>query len=143
MKRLILGLFVLSLLASCASTQFPGKFLGGLSESGVTASNMKNIYASIPREVDREIFEDLIHSDSVRIERILSKGQSSPDCGWYDQDENEWVIVLQGAGTIVFEDGREVKLGKGDFLNIPKHQKHRVSWTDPDDVTVWLAIFYR
>ena len=103
---------------------------------------MKNILESIPDSVDEEIFEDLLQRDGVRIERIISKGQSSPEDGWYDQSENEWVIVLQGAGVICFEDGSEVRLEKGDFLNIERHKKHKVLWTDPDEVTVWLAVFY-
>ena len=103
---------------------------------------MKNIFESIPEKFDKEVFEDLLKKDGVRIERILSQGQTSPENGWYDQDEHEWVMVLQGAGIITFEDGSEVKMEKGDFLNIPKHHKHKVSWTDPDQVTVWLAVFY-
>ena len=103
---------------------------------------MKNIFESIHEKFDKEVFEDLLKKDGVRIERILSQGQTSPENGWYDQDEHEWVMVLQGAGIITFEDGREVKMEKGDFLNIPNHHKHKVSWTDPDQVTVWLAVFY-
>lgn len=103
---------------------------------------MKNIFDSIPSEINEEIFEDLVKGENVRIERILSKGQVSPENGWYDQDENEWVIVLEGTGIVAFEDGREIKLEKGDFINIPRHQKHKVLWTDPENVTVWLAVFY-
>ncbi len=78
----------------------------------------------------------------MRIERIISKGHTSPDDSWYDQRENEWVMVLEGSGSIMFEDGREVTLEKGDYLNIPSHAKHRVTWTDPDHDTVWLVVFY-
>lgn len=90
-----------------------------------------------------EVFEDFVKSGDVRIERILSKGQASPEPGWYDQDENEWVIVLQGGGRLAFDDGSEVELNAGDYINIPAHTKHRVSWTDPEQVTVWLAVFYK
>lgn len=89
------------------------------------------------------MFDDLIRHRHIRIERILSKGQTSPESGWYDQDEHEWMVVLQGAGTIAFEDGSEVKLAAGDYLNIPARQRHKVSWTDPETVTVWLAVFYK
>lgn len=105
--------------------------------------NMNNLFSSIPDAVEQEIFEDLLTHDHIRIERILSKGQSSPEKGWYDQDEHEWVVVLEGSGILCFEDGREIKLVKGDFVNIPAHQKHKVQWTDPNEVTVWLAIFYK
>ena len=104
---------------------------------------MDNLFNLIPEKIEKEIFNDLLQSDNVRIERILSKGHTSPEEGWYDQDENEWVIVLEGAGVIRFETGEEVKLEKGDFLNIPSHKKHKVSWTDPEMVTLWLAVFYR
>jgi len=101
-----------------------------------------NLFTSIPSVINQEIFEDLFNNGTVRIERILSKGHCSDENDWYDQDENEWVVVLKGAGTVVYEDGRHVQLGEGDYLNIPAHTKHRVMWTDPDVVTVWLAIFY-
>ncbi|MBW2186899.1 MAG: cupin domain-containing protein [Deltaproteobacteria bacterium] len=108
---------------------------------------MNNLFSSIPTTLDQEIFEDLFKNDTVRIERILSKGHCSGENDWYDQDENEWVVVLKGAGTVVFADDRQVQLNEGDYLNIPAHTKHRVLWTrvlwtDPDVVTVWLAIFY-
>ncbi len=104
---------------------------------------MNNILSSLPDNIDTEIFEDLVHSDHIRIEKILSKGHSSPDIGWYDQDENEWVLVLKGSGVVVFDDGNKVTLEKGDYLSIPAHKKHKVSWTDPNTVTVWLAVFYK
>lgn len=104
--------------------------------------NVNNLFKAIPDALPDELFKDLVAADGVRVERILSQGHSSPASGWYDQDENEWVVVLQGAGKIAFEDGSEVLLSPGDYLNIPKHVKHRVSWTEPDAVTVWLAVFY-
>lgn len=104
---------------------------------------MNNIFKAIPETIEQEVFEDLLHSEGVRIERILSKGQASPETGWFDQAENEWVIVLQGAGIIGFEDGSEVRLEAGDWLNIKAHRKHRVVWTNPNQVTVWLAVFYQ
>lgn len=50
---------------------------------------MPNIYNDVPSSIPNEIFNDLIANDGVRIERILSHGHSSPEEGWYDQDENE------------------------------------------------------
>ena len=104
---------------------------------------MKNFLEDLPVSLEYEVFEDVLTSDNVRIERILSNGQTSPDEGWYDQSEHEWVLVLEGAGQIEYEDGSNVSLKKGDYLYIPAHKKHRVSWTDPEQITVWLAIFYR
>lgn len=105
--------------------------------------NPTNIFAAIPKSLDAEAFEDIARSPSVRIERILSKGHTSPETGWYDQDEHEWVIVLEGNALLEFEDGARCDLSTGDYLNIPAHTKHKVAWTDPDKVTVWLAVFYR
>ena len=103
---------------------------------------MDNIFSYMPQPFDQEQFCELLSAPGVRIERIVSFGHTSPDSGWYDQDENEWVVVLEGAGTIAFEDGRQVVLAKGDCLNIPAHDRHRVVRTDPDGPTVWLAVFY-
>lgn len=104
---------------------------------------MNNIFSSIPDTIEEEKFLDLLQHDSIRIERILSRGHSSPQEGWYDQEEHEWVVVLEGSGIISFEDGREITLHKGAYLNIPAHVKHKVKWTDPEITTIWLAIFYR
>lgn len=103
---------------------------------------MKNIFSSVPDILEEEIFEDLLRCDNLRIERIISKGHASPKEGWYDQKEHEWVLVLKGSAIIAFEDGREIKLVKGDYLNICAHEKHRVKWTDPEEATIWLALFY-
>ena len=103
---------------------------------------MNNIFDSIPTDLSSEIFDDLVSSDTVKIERIISKGQTSPDFGWYDQEQNEWVIIIAGSAIIGFDDKPSVTLKMGDYLNIPAHQKHKVAWTDPDVETVWLAVHY-
>lgn len=103
---------------------------------------MDNLFNNIPSDLTNEVFTDLVSTHAVRIERIVSSGQSSPVSGWYDQDENEWILVLEGSGTILFDDGIEKTLYKGDYLTIPAHQKHKVSKTDPDNLTIWLAVFY-
>lgn len=102
----------------------------------------KNIFEHIPESIPKEIFETIIESDSIKIERIISKGQSSPESFWYDQVKNEWLIVIKGKAKLQFEDNKVVDLTKGDYTNIPAHKKHRVAWADPDDKTIWLAIFY-
>ena len=104
---------------------------------------MGNLLSSLPETLDEEVFESILESSHVRLERIVSKGHKSPDQGWYDQDEHEWVVMLEGAGTVLFEQGGSFHLEKGDHLTIPAHARHRVSWTDPERVTVWLAVFYR
>lgn len=103
---------------------------------------MTNIFSNIPSELPNEIFQDIITTEKLRVERIVSKGQTSPESGWYDQSENEWVIVLSGYGIIEYINGDTVTLKQGDYLNIKAHEKHRVAETSADKVTVWLAIFY-
>jgi cupin 2 domain-containing protein len=102
-----------------------------------------NIFESIPKNLDEEIFENLLQSKDIRIERIISKGHSSPVSGWYDQELNEWVIILKGGAIISFETVKEIILGVGDYINIPAHAKHKVSWTNPEMETIWLAIHYK
>ncbi|MCH7548676.1 MAG: cupin domain-containing protein [Candidatus Krumholzibacteriota bacterium] len=90
-----------------------------------------------------EHVEKLIDSAGVRIERIVSHGHASPEGFWYDQDENEWVVLLAGAARLRFEsDNKTIELGPGDHVNIPAHTRHRVDWTQPDTDTIWLAVFY-
>ncbi len=101
-----------------------------------------NLFGNIPSNLSEELFEVLVESPSVKIERILSQGHTSPDTGWYDQDRNEWVIVLKGSATLMFEDNTTVDLSEGDTLNIPAHKKHRVIKTSASPVTVWLAVHY-
>jgi cupin 2 domain-containing protein len=89
-----------------------------------------------------ELVETLLNTANVRIERIVSYGQSSSDDFWYDEPQNEWVAVLKGAARLRFENGDVVELRTGDFVNIPARQKHRVEWMTPDEPTIWLAIHY-
>ena len=102
----------------------------------------QNLYADIPEALENELFETLATGSKLRIERIVSRGQSSPAQGWYDQDNDEWVVLLQGAAVIGYPGGDVVTLGEGDYLHIPAHCRHRVQWTDPTRATVWLAIHY-
>ncbi|MEZ7207578.1 cupin domain-containing protein [Pseudoalteromonas sp. DY56-GL79] len=101
-----------------------------------------NFLKDIPVDVTEEIFETVLSHPNIRIERIVSNGHTSPSSGYYDQDENEWVLVLKGCGELTFDDGKIVTLKVGDSLNIPAHQKHKVSYTDTSEPTIWLAIFY-
>ncbi len=103
---------------------------------------LANIFASIPENLDDERIDLLAQNENVRIERIISKGHTTPAADWYDQEKDEWIIVLKGAAILAFENGEDVRLESGDYLNIPAHTRHRVKWTQPDLETVWLAIHY-
>ncbi len=101
-----------------------------------------NLLTDLPESAASELTDVLVNSSGVRIERIVSTGQSSPKDFWYDQDEDEWVVVLQGESKLQFDDGTRVDLSPGDHVLIPAHKKHRVEWTSPKQPTVWLAVFY-
>ena len=103
---------------------------------------MNNIFDAIPDNLETEVFNTLIESNGVKIERIISKGHKSPESGWYDQDDNEWVLVLKGEATLLFSDGSSIKMKTGDFIDIPAHKKHKVEWTNPEIETIWLAVYY-
>ncbi len=102
---------------------------------------MPNIFRDISRDLSDEVFQTLLQSDSVRIERIVSSGHASPEGFWYDQDQPEWVIVLQGAARLRMNDAI-IDLHPGDYLLIPAHTRHRVEWTTPDEPTIWLAVHF-
>ncbi len=102
-----------------------------------------NVFRSVPDKIPNELFEDIISGDNIRIERIISYGHTSPASGWYDQNENEWVILLKGEAKIEIENEELIHLLGGSYLNIPSHTKHKVVWTKPDMETIWLAIHYK
>ncbi|WP_432468060.1 cupin domain-containing protein [Agarivorans sp. Z349TD_8] len=103
---------------------------------------MANIFSGIAEDFQQEQFSDLLERPNIRIERIVSFGHRSPEQGWYDQAEHEWVMVLEGSASLLFEDGHEQHLNKGDYFNIPAHVRHKVSQTAADRPTIWLAVFY-
>ncbi len=111
-----------------------------------------NIFSNMPSAIHNETFETLATGHSFRLERIVSgKGYSSPKGFWYDQSEDEWVIVLKGRALIRFSTGaddchenafQDVELGPGDYVFIPRHLKHRVESTSPAQETIWLALHF-
>ena len=104
-----------------------------------------NIFAGLPAApLAEEVLSDLLAAPDLRIERIVSTGQATPADQWYDQDRQEWVILLRGAARLLFEGEADARsLGPGDYVHIPAHRRHRVVWTDPQQATVWLAVHYR
>jgi cupin 2 domain-containing protein len=101
-----------------------------------------NLFENIPKNAPEELVTELFSAESLRVERIVSFGQSSPDGFWYDQKENEWVLLIEGSAQVQFEN-RLQDLKPGDWVNIPAGCQHRVEKTDENVRTVWLAIFYK
>jgi cupin 2 domain-containing protein len=102
-----------------------------------------NLFADLPQAADREHTDELLHAGPVRIERIVSHAQASPSGFWYDQDWDEWVVLLAGSAALRCEGEAVRTLAVGDHVYIPAHVRHRVEWTDPDAPTVWLAVHIR
>ena len=106
-------------------------------------TKLGNICSNIPKYTPQEIFEEIITAENIKIERIISKGHATPDDKWYDQDKNEWVILLKGSAGLLFEgEDNPITLHPGDYFLIPAHMKHRVEWTDETEETIWLAIHF-
>jgi len=101
---------------------------------------INTIFDSLPSSVQStELFESLLDSKHVRIERIISTGQATPPGEWYDQEHDEWVMVLSGSAGL--RDAQHTyTLKPGDYVYIPAHHRHRVEWTDAHQPTIWLAV---
>jgi cupin 2 domain-containing protein len=105
-------------------------------------SKPENLLQVLPDARQGEVFAPLVDAGGVLIERIVSHGQASPPDFWYEQARAEWVLVVQGAARLQWDDGSLVALGAGDHLLIPAHRRHRVDWTDPAQPTVWVAVHF-
>jgi len=102
------------------------------------APTVKSVFADLPTNGKGESFATLLENSAAKVERIVSHSHSSPAGFWYDQADEEWVIVLSGSATLEFAGGERVELNTGDFLTIPRHVKHRVARTSEE--TIWLAV---
>lgn len=91
-----------------------------------------------------EVVELLLDRPGLRIERIVSTGQPTPEGQWYDQETDEWVLVVAGAARLRIEGEQSDRaLGEGNWILLPAHCRHRVTWTRAEPPTVWLAIHFR
>ena len=98
-----------------------------------------NIFDLPPLPSSEELTTVLAESGNVRIERIISTGQTSD---WYDQDEREFVALLEGNAIVEFENGKNVPMTKGDTIVIEPHERHRVSYASSIPPCVWLCVFF-
>jgi cupin 2 domain-containing protein len=104
----------------------------------------KNLLDDIPDALPEELFTPVLAGNGFRVERIVSQGHVSPQGFWYDQDDDEWFIVLEGRAVLEIDGFSETfELLRGSYMRLPAHTRHRVVWTDPGERTVWLAIHYR
>lgn len=101
----------------------------------------KNIFVLPDSLPDAEVFEPLAAGAGTKIERIISTGQATPEGEWYDQEQAEWVLLLQGEAVLLFDDGRRYCLTPGDHVFIPPHERHRVESTTTEPPCIWVAVF--
>ncbi|MDD4330093.1 MAG: cupin domain-containing protein [Aliarcobacter sp.] len=100
-----------------------------------------NIFEKIIVDKTEEIFFEIFKNETIKIEKIVSNGQTSPENFWYEQEKSEFILLLEGFAILEFEN-REVELKKGDCINIKAKQKHRVKFTSLNEPTIWFAVFY-
>lgn len=102
---------------------------------------MSNIFANIPAQLPDELFETLLDKPHVKLERIISRGQVTPEGMWYDQTWHEWVMLLQGSARLLIAEPEQViDLSAGDYVYLAAHQRHRVVQTSTDPAAIWLAL---
>ncbi|MGV1014167.1 MAG: cupin domain-containing protein [Methyloceanibacter sp.] len=103
-----------------------------------------NLNAGLPAHaLADEVVDRLLDRPPLRIERIVSTGQATPEGEWYDQDRDEWVLLAAGSARLRIEgEDADRELCAGDWLLIPARCRHRVTWTQSEPPTVWLAIHF-
>ncbi|MEA3353289.1 MAG: cupin domain-containing protein [Campylobacterota bacterium] len=100
-----------------------------------------NFKENIPAKHDNEIFETILSNENIKMERIISYGQTTPKDQWYDQDEDEFVFLISGEAKIKYDDDSIYHLKSGMSLYITAHQKHQVIYTS--NPTIWLTLFVK
>jgi cupin 2 domain-containing protein len=98
----------------------------------------RSLFSNVSSSTGEEIFTTLFEKTGVKIERIDSFGQSSPEGFWYDQTQDEWVLLVKGEATLEIHDQPALLLQAGDYVLIPAHVRHRVVHTSAD--AKWLAV---
>jgi cupin 2 domain-containing protein len=87
-----------------------------------------------------ESFESLVITDDLLVERIVTGETFTTPGQWYDQDKDEWVVLMQGQAEMEFEDNEVLGLNRGDYIFIPAHKRHRVKAVSKSPNCIWLAI---
>jgi cupin 2 domain-containing protein len=103
---------------------------------------VQNLFENISARADEETFTDLLSRPGIRIERIVSHGQATPADSPYDQDHDEWVLLLRGSAGLWIDGDGERDLLPGDHVLIPARRVHRVTRAAENQPTVWLAIHF-
>jgi cupin 2 domain-containing protein len=103
-----------------------------------------NLFTHVKQASNSEVSEMLLQTDAFRLERIVSTEEATPPGQWYDQDRDEWVVLLAGSAGLLFDSEQDIRvLQPGDYFLIPAHTRHRVEWTEVGAETIWLTLHYR
>ena len=100
-------------------------------------------HGAILTDAENERIEVIANNENIVIERIISYGNITPEGYWYNQDKNEWVLLLTGEAKLEFRDNKTVDLKAGDYIMIAAHQEHRVVYTSKEPNCVWLAFHFK
>lgn len=103
---------------------------------------MSNLFVNLPVETKDEVFTELLSRPGARIERIVSNGQYTPEDTPFNQNHDEWVLLLRGSASLWVDGDGEHDLHPGDHMLIPARRTHRVTRTANDEPTVWLAVHF-
>lgn len=110
-----------------------------VAEPRVSRDGQTNLFSSPCPASGSERIDILAQGSHWRLELIHSCNTASD---WYDQEDQEWVLLLRGSACLQFEDEPDHRdLCVGDLLSIAPHRRHRVVSTDPAPGTLWLALF--
>jgi cupin 2 domain-containing protein len=101
-----------------------------------------NLFENLPVRTEDEEFVELLSRPGTRIERIVSNGQTTPADAPFDQDHDEWVLLLSGTASLWVDGDGERDLRPGDHVFIPAHRLHRVTKTAENEPTIWLAVHF-
>lgn len=104
---------------------------------------IKNIYDCNNINFNVEYLENILVNPNFRLERIISFGHITPSDYWYDQEEDEFVLLLKGNAKILLENDEIIELKEGDYVIIPKHLKHKVIYTDTENKTFWITCYFK
>jgi cupin 2 domain-containing protein len=111
------------------------------SDGDVKAGSLRDALPDEPQP--EELVDILLESPGLRLERIVSTGQAMGEENWFDQRWDEFVVVVSGSARLRIEGENEDRmLEAGDWILLPAHCRHRVTWTQSRPPTVWLAVHY-
>lgn len=120
-----------------------GLTVAGGGEAGLSRSAAPSPCSLLRVERDcgkPELFEEVLRRPGVQIERIISRGHTTPAAEPYVQNWDEWVLVLTGSARLKLAGSGERFLAAGEYLLIPAGVPHWVTYTA--DPTIWLTIHF-